>query len=204
MAAQAPKTDNARGARDAKIDLRLRLLHWVKPASVFDAFCGEGNMWREAWHSAERYVGCDQRAFHAWEKHRRYVADNRLVLRCLDLHEFNVFDFDAYGAPWDLMLILATRRQWKPGELGGVALTDGSNQKLRYGELSRAMAQLSGIARTGLPRSEANLDAIQRAMLQAWAKRSNVELLKLWEARGKGSGTGGAKMRYSAVVFRGR
>lgn len=198
------KTDNGRGAVEAKIDLRRRVLAAVSPARVFDAFCGDGNMWREVWHEAASYVGCDAKPFRTWEKHRRFCCDNRLVLRSIDLGPFNVFDFDAYGAPWDQMAILATRRRWARGELGGVVLTDGSNQKLRYGELSRAMAQLSGMARKGLPRSEANLDAIQRNMLTAWAKRSNVELLRLFEARGRGSGRGGAKMRYSAAIFRGR
>ena len=196
-------TDNAKCAQGAKITLRLRVLEHVKPASVFDAFCGLGEMYRAAWHQADTYVGCDARPWALDQEPKRFVADNRLALRSLDLEHFNVFDFDAYGAPWDQMLILARRRTWQPGERGAVVLTDGSSGKLRWGAMSTSMSQLLGIDRDNLPRSADTSQPIQSMLLKKWTTASNLKILKCWRAEGNGSGKGQQRMAYTALVFEG-
>lgn len=197
------KTDNGRGAKRAKVELRMKVLAAVKPARVFDAFCGLGEMYRAAWSEAAEYTGCDSRP---WDLSQpaRYVADNILVLRSLGLERFNVFDFDAYGAPWDQMLVLMARRKWDPGERGAVVLTDGSSMKMRYGSMSSAMSKILGIERDALPRSDANSDALQSMLLTKWCVSSGVSALHCWRAEGKGSGRGGQRMSYTALVFEGQ
>ena len=96
-------------------------------------------MWREVWHAAAGYVGCDLK----WYRDERlaYVADNRRVLRAIDLAPFNVFDFDAWGAPWEQVLILIARRPLLPGERIGLVLTEGSAFNLKLNGISGGLAR---------------------------------------------------------------
>lgn len=200
------KTDNAKGGKKAKIELRLKVLDLVKPAHVFDAFCGLGEMYRAAWSKAESYVGCDHREWTTEQGVSRYVADNRLVMRSLDLAQFNVFDIDAYGSPWDQMLILAARRKWQEGERGAVILTDGSAMRARYGGVSSGMGQLLGGFEnhlSSLPRSEATATAIQSMLLTKWCAKSGVRQVAKWKAERRGPGFIGMPMTYTALVFEG-
>lgn len=197
------KCDNARGAHAAKVELRRNVLELVRPSRVFDAFCGLGEMWRGAWCEAESYLGCDERPWTPSEEHRRIVCDNALALRALDLSRFNVFDLDAYGSPWDQMTILAARRTWEAGERGAVVTTDGTSMKLRFGGLPHSLASLVGVpAHKGA--TDADSDALMRLALSSWLRRCNVRPLRQWQAQGHGSGKGGQRMIYTAVVFEGQ
>jgi len=198
-----PKCDNAKGARAAKIELRRNVLELVRPSRVFDAFCGLGEMWRGVWRDAEEYLGCDERQWTQSEQHRRLVCDNKLALRALDLSRFNVFDFDAYGSPWEQMTILAARRRWECGERGAVVFTDGTSMKLRFGGLPHSMASLVGVP-THKGATDADTDVIVRMALSAWLRRCNVRPLRQWLAQGHGSEKGGTRMLYTAVVFEGK
>jgi hypothetical protein len=195
-----PKTDNARGAHAAKLEMRRRVLEHVHPSRVFDAFCGLGEMWSGAWSRAEEYIGCDSREWSPEEQHPRIVCDNQLAMRALDLQRFNVFDFDAYGSPWDQMVILASLRSWSPGEQGAVVLTDGSDMKLRWGGLPHSMAKLVGIGTTKSPGAH-DAEALQRIALVRWLSSQSLKPLHQWAAQGHGSGKGGQRMTYTAVVF---
>jgi len=61
-------------------------------------------------------------------------------MRALPLQEFSIFDFDAYGSPWEHVIILCARRQVQPGERLGLVLT----LKLRFGAFDDALATLVG------------------------------------------------------------
>jgi hypothetical protein len=196
------KTDNARAAKQAKVELRRNVLDVVKPARVFDAFCGEGNMWRAVWKDAAAYVGCDLIDWTLDVEFRRFQADNRIVMRSIDLSPINVFDFDAYGSPWDLMWILLHRRKWSKDEVGAVVLTDGTSMKVRWGSLPTSLAQLLAMDRDNFPR-RADTDWLAKAALKRWTELAKVKPLRLWQAQGRGSGLGGARMTYSALVFAG-
>jgi len=108
-----------RQAKSAKVAIRQNVLEAVgRDARVFDAFAGVGEMHREVWHQAAGYVGCDR----VWYRDKRvaFVADNRRVMRSIDLTEFRVFDFDSFGSPWEQIVILAARRPIAPGERVGI------------------------------------------------------------------------------------
>jgi hypothetical protein len=198
----AKKTDNARAAKQAKVELRKNVLDLVKPARVFDAYCGEGNMWRAVWKDAASYVGCDIIDWTPDVEFRRFQADNRIVMRAIDLSPINVFDFDAYGSPWDLMWILLHRRQWAKNELGAVVLTDGTSQGLRFGRVGGGLAKLLRVDRDSLPR-KGDCAWAQKAALKRWTELARVKPLRLWQAQGRGSGLGGQVMAYTALVFAG-
>jgi hypothetical protein len=159
-------------------------------------------MYLGAWQSAESYVGCDVRELSIDEPMVRMCCDNLIALRALDLKQFNVFDFDAFGSPWMQVMTLLQRRLWKRKEVGGLVLTDGSSMKIRYGGLPKAMAHLIGRSEICACTLQEAIDA-QAAALRAYIRRANITPLHLWRFEGNGSGKGGQQMSYTALVFRG-
>lgn len=191
------KTDNHPASLKAKIALRENLLGAVgaDKARVLDCFCGHGAMFRAVWHQAGLYMGCDSREWEPTDP-PRFIADNRRLLRCLDLQQFNVFDLDAYGSPWEQLLILAARRRWKKGEPGALAITDGSSLKLRWGQIPAAMAAMAGTGGACAPATSGG-DALMRIALSGFFRRAGIKPVRIWEARGQGS----AQVVYTAISF---
>lgn len=202
--AASRNTYNRPNAVAAKVQIRLNVLDAVKPARVFDAFCGpDGEMFEAVWARADSYVGCDTE-FLLTDKRRRFVADNRRVMRSVDLQAFNVFDFDAFGSPWEQMLILAARRAWAPGERGAVVLTDGSGNKTRFGGMPAALGQLIGCRSSHLAPTQGSSAGIQSIALHGWCVKAGVRLTKMWRAVSHSSGLGSFEMVYTAIVFEGQ
>ena len=193
------KTDNNPSALAAKVKLRLNVLAELNPARVLDCFCGTGQMFDNAWRQAASYTGCDERPWSPADPVSRFVVDNRRLLRALDLQRFNVFDLDAYGSPWEQMMIIADRRRWAPGERGAVVLTDGSALRLKFGDIvpTPALRELLGAegAQPGAASAALLLDRAE----SAWLRRAGVRLVRSWRATRKG----GTEMRYSALVIEG-
>jgi hypothetical protein len=187
------KTDNHPTGKKAKIEIRRRVLAQVKPAKVLDLFCGRGEMYRAVWQNAASYTGCDERPWDWKLDPPRFVADNRRLLRCLDLTQFNIFDLDSYGSPWEQAEIVLHRRKWEPGERGGIIVTDGSSLKLRWGQTPKALARIAGVTQ-GIPTTAPVADLQTRALTQ-WVKRAKVKVLCMWQAQ--------AQVLYTGLVFEG-
>ncbi|MGH6967547.1 MAG: hypothetical protein ACREEN_00380 [Stellaceae bacterium] len=191
------KTNNHAAAMAAKVKLRELVLEAVGPSAVvFDAFAGDGAMWRAVWRKAHGYLGCDLE----WYRDERlaFAADNRRVLRAIDLSPFTLFDLDAWGSPWEQALIVAARRPVKPRERIGLVLTEGSSLKLKMGGVPialRVMARLRGEPAGG-GRSHAGL--IERA-LAGLCERMGVKLLRRWQAQGRT----GAAVAYIGLLAEG-
>lgn len=192
------KTNNHPKTFRAKVEIRERVLESLgaSNAAVFDAFAGEGQMHRAVWRRAAAYVGCDQ----VWYRDERtaFVADNRRVLRAIDLAPFNIFDLDAYGSPWEQALIVAARRPLASGEKVGVVLTEGSGLAIKMGNLPGALAMITGIRAqmAGLNRSH---DEIIGKAIWGIARRMGGAPVKRWQAKGKT----GASVVYVGVVIEG-
>jgi hypothetical protein len=196
-----PKVENAKRGWRAKVEIRRRVLAALTPgrARVFDAFAGPGLMWAEVWQHAAAYVGCDDR----WHADARccFVADNRRVMRCVDLAPFTVFDLDAYGSPWEQALILAARRHLAPGEQVALVLTEGTWMKTRTGTgWPAALRQACGITRaaSGMGDKGMHDELIARA-LRTVARTMGGRIVRQWRA----VGTTGAQMRYLGLVLEG-
>jgi hypothetical protein len=136
------KTTNHPQAVAAKTELRAHLLDAFPRARVFDAFAGDGEMFRAVWHLADRYVGCDTRF--VWDDRRTYVGDNRILMRALDLTPYNIFDLDAFGNVWEQIVLLARVRQLAPGERIGIAYTDGTPRAMALLSHPKALVNLVG------------------------------------------------------------
>lgn len=191
------KTNNHSAATGAKIELRRKIMTcFGENARVFDAFAGSGMMYRHVWKSAAHYVGCDLRWY--MDDRTAYAADNRRVLRCLDLAQFNVFDFDAYGSPWEQCCILARRRRVERGELIGVLLTDGSGLNMKMGGMPLALKEICGFEGKISGASGQQGEIINMA-ISGLAEKMRCEVLERWQAKGKT----GAGVIYTALVLQG-
>jgi hypothetical protein len=187
------KQHNSPGLLGTKVDLRRSVLEAFAErqvrTQVFDAFCGpKGEMFDRVWRHADAYEGCDEKWEWATDPRRRFVGDNRRVMRAIDLAPYNIFDFDAFGSPWEQMVILAARRPWAKGELGAIVMTDASHAKMNLGGMPKALAHLVGVTTTAnMPPSRTTGDTVQALALSSWAERSRVKVIGQRQARGHGS-----------------
>jgi hypothetical protein len=195
------KHHNTPSALPAKVNIRELVLAAVGEASVFDGFAGEGQLYRRVWHRAKNYVGCDL----DWYRDERllYVADSRRIMRAIDLGRFNVFDFDAYGSPWEHVVILCARRTVRPGERLGLVLTEGSRLKIKFGSLPHALADLASFRRDanamGLARAQSYNRILDQALL-ATAARLQCRIARRWQAR---TVVGSGHITYVGLVLEG-
>lgn len=195
---QRKLVDNAPHATEAKIAIRRAVLEAIgrDKAIVFDAFAGSGVMWKAVWREAADYVGCDEKR---WYRDERccFVADNRRVLRCVDLTPFTIFDLDAFGSPWQQAMIIAARRELQPGERVGLVITDGLALATKYLHLPpafRLAADLSARAAEGAHKFHDDL--LARA-LTGVARRMGARVGRQWRARSRK----GAQVRYLGAVL---
>lgn len=198
LQASQRKIDNHPKSRAAKIELRYAVIAAIgrHNAAVFDAFAGAGGMYRAVWRKAKSYVGCDTRWFQ--DERLAYVADNRRVLRAIDLAPFNIFDLDAYGSPWDAAAIIAHRRTLAPGERLGLMLTEGSGLNLKLSGMPGALAMMAGIDGpvAGAFRNQGEL--IDMA-INGFCRRIKARVAKRWQAEGHT----GASVRYIGLLLEG-
>lgn len=196
------QVENAPDGRAAKAQIRQHVLDAITPtaAVVFDAFAGAGVMYDMVWHRAAGYVGCDE----VWANDARccYVADNRRVLRAINLAPFTIFDFDAFGNPWEQALIVTARRPpLQKGERVGLVYTDGSWTKVRFKTGGPALlGHVAGMQK--LPPGIGTLSVYDHMLgraVQNIARKLGGTVVKQWRAEG----SKGTNMRYIGVVVEG-
>jgi hypothetical protein len=122
-----------------KAELRRRLVTALggPPACrVLETHAGPGVMHRLAYTDVADWLGVDEDPASPGAIH----ADNRLVLRAIDLSRFNLLDVDAFGSPWEALWLFAQRRPVRSGELVALALTSGlqGTAAARHPTLQRA------------------------------------------------------------------
>lgn len=192
------KTDNNPQAFKAKVKIRSNVLRAIGPSAVvFDAFAGSGKMFSEVWKDAGHYTGCDLKPQR--DSRLMFCADNRRVMRAIDLSKFNVFDFDSYGSPWVQAVILADRRRVAPGEQIGVILTEGAGFAYKSNIVPEAIAVLTGL-RSGIVGLGKKQDAVIDRAIAGFVRRMNCEITIQWRADGKT----GMAMRYIGLVLKGK
>lgn len=116
-----------------------------------------------------------------------YVGDNRRVLRAITLERFNIFDFDAYGSPWEQALIVATRRPVRTGERLGLILTDGCGIAYKANQIPGAIRMLTGLRPGIVGLSRMHDELIDRAVA-GLAMRMRCTIDKRWQAQRDNTG----------------
>lgn len=192
------RTNNHPAATEAKATIRRNVLGVIgaPKASVFDAYAGNGEMFNKVWKDAGSYTGCDKDFYR--DERECFVADNILVMRCIDLSQFNIFDLDAWGSPWEQAMIVADRRKIKKGEQIGLLLTEGSSLNLAFGGMARAFKQLAGITGRIGGAQRVQDELIERA-IGGLCQRMGTDVVRQWQAKR----TTGARMRYLGLVMQG-
>jgi len=90
-----------------------------------DLFCGGGEIWKNMYVGLP-YVGVDSKIQN--DERETISCDNRRLLRhvAFNVRDYNVFDLDAYGMPWEQWWLVVHRLgKLKPQERIVVFLTDG-------------------------------------------------------------------------------
>jgi len=141
-------------------------------------------------------MGCDLKPQH--DSRLMFCADNRRVLRAVDLSKFSIIDLDSYGSPWEQAIIIADRRRVAPGELFGLILTEGAGFSYKMNFVPAAISILTGLRtnHVGLGRKK---DAVIDKAIAGLVRRMNCTIEKRWQAEGKT----GAAMRYIGLVLKG-
>lgn len=165
----------------AKISIRAHVLDQIGAANadVCDLYAGQGGMYSAVWHNARSYIGCDELWFR--DARRVFVLDNCRVLRAIDLQACNVFDFDAFGSPWEQLTILSARRRVAVGERVGLCVTDGSDLTMRLGKMPHALALLVGLP-TRFVRPNRQHDHMIDIALRTVATRMGARIEREWTA----------------------
>jgi hypothetical protein len=191
------KRHNHPKAVEAKAAIRRHVLETLGAASchVFDAFAADGEMFRRVWREAASYTACDLKWYN--DARLAYVADNRRVLRSIELAPFTVFDLDAFGSPWEPAIIVADRRPLQPGERLGLILTEGSGLKLKFGSFPSALCEVAGVKPDAAGGASSHEEVVSRA-ISGWAARIGADAVThRWEA----VRSGGSAMRYIGLVL---
>lgn len=191
------KTNNHPKSAAMKIAMRRYLLTAIPGARVFDAFAGSGKMYREVWREAAAYTGCDLK----WYRDERsvFVAKCQRVLRAIALDDFDIFDLDAYGSPWEQVQIIAARRRLAPGDKLGLVLTDGSGLKLKMGQCPKALAQLCNLQQSRIPGiNRVHAMLIDQALTEV-CRRMGARIVSRQEHDRPGS----SEMKYIALLLEG-
>jgi hypothetical protein len=193
------KRDNSKAAENAKARIREMVLGAIgaENARVFDCFAGEGAMYRAVWHQAAGYIGCDKQ-FYPHDDRAAYVADNRRVLRAIDLSQFTIFDCDHWGSPWEQLYLIAVRRPLAPGDRMGLVITEGTGLKMNMGGTSKALAKLARIKHHMPGMGAARNDIIERA-LRRICEIMHASIERRWQA----DGDKGSRVTYMGLVLLG-
>ena len=194
------KRDNAPEALKAKVQILRSVLDVIgaDQARVFDAFAGSGVMHRAVWNQAASCVGCDEKDLFLDDPREAFVGDNTRIMRCIDLGAYNVFDYDAYGSPWEPIYLMMVRRTVAAGERIGVCLTEGQGMKMNMGGMSGALSTVGGV-RQYMPGLGAGQQHIIDRAIMRMAQQMNTTIERHWQAISRHSST----IRYIGLVLRG-
>lgn len=134
------KTNNAK--TDAKKKIRLKILNSISSPSVLEVYCGSGDMYYDVWSKADNYLGIDKNKY--FDKRATICGDAIKAVSTIDLSEFNIFDIDAYGSPYDVLKIIMQRIPKNKNKYGFV-ITDGISMDLRLGRICKGVRYFTGI-----------------------------------------------------------
>ena len=116
----------------AKVALRNHFLRLVeRPANVLECFAGAKRELFHTCYESDNVTGLDIKS-----SDKTIKIDNKKFIASADLSQYNFFDLDAYGSPYELLLNIFNRRSKIDGEFV-VILTDGMWRKLNYGSGSK-------------------------------------------------------------------
>lgn len=169
------KHDNSNPA--AKIALRNHFLARCPPKKILECYAGEH---REMYHTC--YTGQDVTALDLKKGENIKTIDNRQYVRT-HADEYDYFDMDAYGSPYELLVTLFAHRRSK--DPFTVIVTDGTKLQLNYQHASNIVSATANLS-VGLqiPQLYRFQDELIWYILRAAATRFGITISDAKIARG--------------------
>ena len=165
----------------AKVAMRNHFLRKMsRPANVLECFAGAKRELYHACYESDNVTGLDLKT-----SDKTIKIDNKKFIASADLSQYNFFDLDAYGSPYELLLNIFNRRSKIIGEFV-VILTDGMWRKLLYGsgsKLTRTMiCNYSGIQ---IPCLNRHQEFIIKLTLKTLSDKYKIDIKKCKVVREK-------------------
>ena len=124
------KTNNAK--TNAKKELRQSVFSEISNQKVIEVFCGSGEMYHAVWKDAEKYTGIDKVKF--FDERHTICGDAEKAIRLININDYNIFDIDAYGSPYEILNYIIDKIDDSNRKIGFV-ITDGINMDLKLGRV---------------------------------------------------------------------
>lgn len=189
------KTDNAKIT--AKKEIRENVLSMIKErgsANIIEVFCGTGEMYQSVWKRADKYLGIDKLKF--FDERTTICGDALKALLTIDISEFNIFDIDAYGSPYDCLSIITDKLIGRKGIIGFV-ITDGSGMDLKMGNISKGLQKIVGLDVNKVAKIYKFHDLLIKKIVENISIKLGADIIQTSIAKGKT----GAAMRYYSYVL---
>jgi tRNA G26 N,N-dimethylase Trm1 len=188
------KTNNAK--TDAKQKLRESVFLNMKNSNVLEVYCGSGEMYNAVWYKAEKYTGIDKVKF--FDKRHTICGDAEKAIRLVDINDYNIFDIDAYGSPYEILDYIVGKIDLKNKKIGFV-VTDGVNMDLKLGRVCKGLRRFIGYDFHIAKRANVLHDDFIKIVIDKIASRLKGKVENLLIAQGV---TGAAMRYYSFVINR--
>ena len=186
------KTNNAK--TNAKPEIRHRILSMIDSPRVLEVFCGAGEMYHSVWHMADRYTGIDKVKY--FDNRHTICGDAKKAVKLIDVSDYNIFDIDAYGSPYDVLNIVLSRYQGDAKRLAFI-LTDGINMDLKMGRICKGLRSLLDVDSKIFKKANNLHGKIVEDIVDIVAEKLKAKVIHKEFAKGNT----GAAMRYYAFVL---
>jgi len=181
------KVHNSKTAR--KVSLRQKIVGGMGALKVLELYAGPGEMRHQAWVDANKVTGIDADMRSVAE----YQGDTCRTLRHIDFTEYNVFDADAFGVPWEPVWLISRKSGALPDDIavfitagGAVTSMAGTFRKAGWSrQMCDALCVRPGDPIKGLYGKKASANTAARMVAAFFADR---EITKAASAVGGASG----------------
>ena len=186
------KTNNAK--TNAKTEIRLSVLSEIENPKVLEVFCGAGEMYKNVWHNSEKYTGIDKVKY--FDERHTICGDAEKAVRLIDVNDYNIFDIDAYGSPYEILDYIVSKIDQENKKIGFV-ITDGVNMDLKLGRVCKGLRRFIGYDFHIAKRANVLHDDFIKIVIDKIAEKLKGKIENLLIAQG----VTGSSMRYYSFVI---
>lgn len=185
------KTNNAK--TNAKKELRQSVFSEIKNQKVLEVFCGSGEMYHAVWKYAEMYTGIDKVKF--FDERHTICGDAEKAIRLVNVNDYNIFDIDAYGSPYEILNYIIDKIDDSNRKIGFV-ITDGINMDLKLGRVCLGLRRFVDYDHHIAKRAHILHDEFIKIVLERIKERlkGNISSFKI------AHGNKGSNMRYYSFI----
>jgi tRNA G26 N,N-dimethylase Trm1 len=98
-------------------------------------------MYKNVWHNSEKYTGIDKVKY--FDERHTICGDAEKAVRLIDVNDYNIFDIDAYGSPYEILDYIVDKIDTSNKKIAFV-ITDGIDMDLRLGRVCTGLRKFIG------------------------------------------------------------